>query len=472
MAEKLIPAAVVAILVILVSMRSWATSFKVVFVLVLIEGALRKWILPGAADLVYFIKDVLLVGVYLGFWFYGPGSRRRSMPPEWLPLTGFRFALIPICILTFNPNIGSVAATVLGVRGYLFYLPIILIMPYAFDDKKTMIRQVSMYAMLTIPICLLGVVQFRSDSFSVLNTYASGTTQWGASTFGGGADALVRVTGTFSYLSGHVVFVCVFSALAVALVANPRTPYRRILAFVAIPLLAGNVFMSGSRAAFMAATLTILGLLLNRMGARTAAGRSRAYKSIAVLCIGVAVIGLTLFRDAADALKGRSDRVNDSVLIRMIDSPIYHLVLGWESGGVFGCGVGTTNPAVRVLRSRLGVPPLKYHPGYYDLEIGQVFAEVGLTGFVAWYSFRMMVMFSLWQAYRRCHDEELRVIILATFFISLPFFLMSLVLNHVACVLLWGMTGLSLAAVRFSRNAQSQSKRTQTRLIPKRAVAA
>lgn len=430
-------------------MRNWSVSLKAVFVLVLIEGALRKWVLPGSADMVYFIKDVVLVGVYLGFWIYGPGNRRRSTPPQWLPRNGLRFCLVPIIFLSFNPNIGSVAATLLGARGYLFYLPIVLIIPYVFDDKKTMVRQVSIYALLSIPICLLAVVQFKSDSFSVINTYAAGTTQWGASKFGG-SDGAVRVTGTFSYLSGHVVFACAFFALTIALVAGSKTPFRRVLAFVALPLLLGNIFMSGSRAAFLAGALTATGLLSCQMGAVTMLGRWRAKKTIFIAGLGlVAVVGY-VFTDAAKALYDRQNRVNDSLAIRVIEMPAEHLAEGWDRGGLLGCGIGTTSPGVRVLRARLHLPPLEHHPGVYDLELGQVMAEVGLVGFVAWYGFRVLIVLSIWRAYNRCQDEQLRVFILATFFLWIPFFLLSLVLNHVACVLMWGLTGLSLAAVRFS----------------------
>lgn len=426
------------------------------FVLVLLEGALRKWIVPGAADLVYFAKDVVLVGVYIGFWGFGPGNRKRSTPPDWLPNWEIKLLLIPIVLLTFNPNIGSPLASVLGVRGYLFYLPMVLVMPYIFTDKESMIRQVSIYALMAIPVCLLGVVQFNSDSFSVINTYASGTTQWGASTFGG-SDGAVRVTGTFSYLSGHVVFVCIFTALTVALVASPKTPFRSVLAFCVLPLVVGNIFMSGSRAAVLASLVTVAGLLINRMGALTKLGRWRATKSIVVLWIGIFVIAGTVFRDAAGAMQGRNDRVKDSLAARLIEMPLNHVSIAWENGGLLGCGVGTTNPAVRVLRSRLGIGEIEQHPGYYDMELGQVFAEVGLAGFVAWYTFRVLVLLSLWRAYKRCQDEQLRVFILATFFAYIPFMLVSLVLNHVACVLLWGMVGLSMSATRFSEPARQRA---------------
>ena len=454
----------VGILIVLVAMRHWSTSLKIVFVLVLIEGALRKWVIPGSADLVYFVKDVLLVGVYVGFWGFGPGNKNQKLLPDWLPDSEFRLALIPIVLLTFHPNIGSPLAALLGIRGYLFYIPIVLVMPYIFRDRASMIRQVAIYVMLAIPICLLGVIQFKSDGFSVINTYASGTAEWGASTFGG-SEGQVRVTGTFSYLSGHVVFVCIFISLAVTLVSNPATPYRNVIAFGAIPLLAGNVFMSGSRAAVLASGLIVTGLLANRMGAKTSVGRWRATKSLLILALGIVVIGGTMFGDAIDAMQGRNNRVSDSLLVRIVEMPIDHISEAWKNGGLLGCGVGTTNPAVRALRNRFSIPDIEHHPGYYDLELGQVFAEVGLVGFTAWYAFRFMILLSLWRSYRHCQDEQLRAFILATFFVCVPFMLMSLVLNHVACVLVWGMVGLSMSALRFSRSRQQINVRVKTSTV-------
>jgi len=456
-------------------MRNWATALKLAFVLVLVEGALRKWILPGAADLIYFAKDVVLVGVYLGFFLHGPGAKQgKSTPPSWIPMNLIKACLVTIAVLSLNPNVGSPVAILLGARGYLFYLPIILVVPYIFDNKEQMLRGLAGYMLIAIPICILGVVQFRSDSFSVINTYASGTSQWGASTFGG-AEGQVRVTGTFSYLSGHVVFSATFFAMGLAVVSNPALPFRRVLLYVALPLIAGNVFMSGSRAAFLAAAVSIIGFTANGMGAITQSGKWRAVKSSVAIAVALGVIGLFMFSEAVDALYTRSTSVSDSLLVRIVESPIEHIALGWENGGFFGCGPGTTSSAVYALRAKLNLPEPEHHPGYYDLELGQIFAEVGATGFCAWYLFRVTIVVCLWRAYQRCRDEQLRTFILVTFLISLPFFLISLVLNHVACVLIWGMVGVSLASVRFSQEShhrrscsvsQSKKRLPQTRRVP------
>src|ERR1700680_1627649 len=57
----------------------WRDAVQVVLVLLVLEGAIRKWLFPGAQDLVYLAKDVILVGVYLGFM--RDRAQSRDRPP-------------------------------------------------------------------------------------------------------------------------------------------------------------------------------------------------------------------------------------------------------------------------------------------------------------------------------------------------------------------------------------------------------
>src|SRR5436190_13448838 len=51
----------------LLAMQRWRLAVKVALVLVVTEGALRKWVVPGAQDLAYFAKDLMLLGAYVGY---------------------------------------------------------------------------------------------------------------------------------------------------------------------------------------------------------------------------------------------------------------------------------------------------------------------------------------------------------------------------------------------------------------------
>jgi len=62
------------------SVRRWQRAVAVGVVLLIFEGAIRKWLLPGAQDLIYFAKDVFFFGAY------GSGD------PLILPPTALAFA--------------------------------------------------------------------------------------------------------------------------------------------------------------------------------------------------------------------------------------------------------------------------------------------------------------------------------------------------------------------------------------------
>jgi len=213
--ELLLYGAVGGLAAIALAYQNWRASVKFALVFVLFEGAVRKWILPGASDLVYFIKDVFLIGAYLRFAKEYPTPLRFQWPG--IPIDSMKLCLFVLALFALNPNVGSIPAAVLGLKAYLFYVPLVVVLPKLFDTRDEFIRGVFQYVLFSVPICLLGVLQSQSGAFDVINTYATGTEEWGVSQIGG--SGLVRITGTFAYLSGHVVF------LSRMHISEPTRPY-------------------------------------------------------------------------------------------------------------------------------------------------------------------------------------------------------------------------------------------------------
>ncbi|MFM6609252.1 MAG: hypothetical protein ACKPJQ_07400, partial [Dolichospermum sp.] len=54
--------------IVYLSSLNWRKSLKFALVIVVLEGALRKWVLPQASDMIYFLKDIILLGAYLKFY--------------------------------------------------------------------------------------------------------------------------------------------------------------------------------------------------------------------------------------------------------------------------------------------------------------------------------------------------------------------------------------------------------------------
>ncbi len=428
-----------ALIIIAWSYTYWRAAVKVAFVAVLVEGAIRKWFLPSAEELVYFLKDVFLVGAYLKFYF-APDPELRAYR---LRVPGGMFFLL-CCVVAFsamNPNIGSALLAAYGVKIYFMYVPLTFMMPYLFRNQQEMLRQITWYALLAIPICLLGFLQYKSDKFSVINTFAAGMSETGATGFGVGDR--VRVTGTFSYLTGHTTFVIIFFALAFALLSLRETRWKPVLLFAMLPMLAGNALMGGSRASVVTMAFVTVGFALATLSGSLVPRRGFVMTLVfgAVLAVGGSVY---FFADALIHWEARSQTANDTLTSRTIDHPVAALKAAFEAGGAFGFGIGTAHPATYAIRNKLGILPMKERAPLLDNEIGQVLGELGVAGFLAWYGLRLLLLWLNWKSYLASPPGIIRTLCLVVVLIAGPFLLMSVVYNHTASFFIFAISGFGL----------------------------
>lgn len=424
---------------IIVAYSDWRRAVKFALVLVLFEGAIRKWIVPQASELVYFAKDAVLVGAYLRY--YSERTQTWAVLFRRAPVNLILAACGVVAFGAINPNLGSWPAAVLGVKNYVIYVPLFFLVPQLFRSKKSLFDHLSTYCLFSIPICLLGFLQWRSDAFSVLNTYAQGVGEYGATTFG--TSSHVRITGTFSYLTGHSVFVACFWALCMAVISTGQAPFRKIHTFVSLPLLAGNAVMSGSRAAVVCVLFCSLAFFVSSGLAQSVQLR-RALAGLIATSLVCSLASVFLFPEAIGAVRERFERAGDNLYDRTIGFTLKFGEAGIEDGGLVGYGVGTTSPAVANLNRILQLEPPDRTPVAYDHEMGQVIVELGIIGFIAWYAMRLTVLLYQYRAFIGARDPDLKPLLLASLCVSAPYIFMSLVLNHVAGVLVWSITGLSL----------------------------
>jgi hypothetical protein len=420
------------------SYSNWRKAVKAALVLALFEGAVRKWVWPGGQELVYFLKDGVLLGAYLRF-FLAPDPDIRAYRLD-IGTTAILILSLVVSFGAINPNIGSPILAVLGIKFYLYYIPLAFMMPYLFRTQQEMVRQLTVYALLGIPICALGFLQWRSDAFSVLNTYAAGTVETGATGFGVGSG--VRVTGTFSYITGHTTFVTFFAALYLTLIAVKETPWKGIMVGVALPMLAANSFMGGSRAAVITAGFVVLGFLV----ASFSAGFTTSKQLKGTLIVGalVCMAGVMFFfSDAVKLWAARRSNADDNVASRVVNMPLEALEQGFKEAGLSGYGIGLTQGASASMRKVLGLPAPRKLPPVFDTEPGQIFAELGFFGFLAWYGLRFYIWVALWISFRRSPPGILKTISLSAFLVYGPYIIMSVVLNHTASILLWALIGLA-----------------------------
>ena len=434
--------AIGALIIISWSYSNWRRAVKLAFVILLFEGALRKWVFPSGQELVYFMKDVFLFGAYLRF-FLAPDSDIRAYR---LNASGTLIALLCalVAMTALNPNIGSGLLALYGIKIYLFYVPLAFMMPYLFRSNEEMVRQLTWYALLAIPICLLGVVQYGAGANSWLNVYSQQEAMQETGAAGFGFGERVRITGTFSYLSGHTTFVIFFGMLQLTLLSLKETRWKWIYIGISLPLLMGNAFMGGSRS-----SVVTLGLLVAGYAVASMTGKIKSDRNFTATLIAVGLIcfvgAVYFFSDAWMNISRRFETAGDTVHSRTIDMPLKAMGRALDTSGLTGLGIGLGHPATFALRRVLQIPLPRIQAPVFDNELGQVLVELGLFGFTAWYALRLVFLVMVWKSFsKEGISGPVKALSLGAVLLVGPHLVMSVVLNHTANMFLFGLTGLAL----------------------------
>jgi O-antigen ligase len=428
----------------------WPALVYVLLVLNITEGAMRKWLFPGSGQLLYFAKDAVLIIAYALFFFRD--SQKANQHPRKLTFLYFLIALV-VCLDAFNPNLGSPIVGIFGVKCYLLYVGLMYLGAELFNDWKLFQRFVRWQVILAIPICLLGVAQFGTPADSPLNRYAAGEEQ--IATFG--ADATVRITGTFAYITGHVFFVFISIALAVGLLGTSRRRGDYFVSIAALILCVGNVCMSGSRAGgLLAATLVLA--ILGWFGFRRnwVAVRLRTLLVIAIAL--VAFTTTTWFNKAYNAYLDRIENSDDEFL----DRAFQHHDVFWQIldyAGLAGFGTGITHPGGTAIQESLHLKPSEPVP-MFEAEYARVLVEIGWIGAALWYALRLSVLVMIWNVYRALRADELRCWAFIIFLVHLLTLNGAVVLNHSFAIYYWLLAGIAFGLPRL------ENRELQTQAVP------
>lgn len=427
---------------IMFSFANWRRAVKLALVIALFEGAIRKWVFPSGQELVYFLKDVFLLGAYLKFFFF-PDPQTRAWRTN-VPVGGILLLVAIVSFSALNPNIGSVILAGYGVKIYFFYLPLAFMIPHLFKSEDDMIKQVCNYAFLATPICLLGIAQFGAGQDSWINCYAEQSTIAGEniSSFGWGGSK-TRITGTFSYISGHATFVLFMGAVHLALLACNLPKWRWVWLVINIPLILGNAFMNGSRGNILGLGLVfgvfIMASSLMKVGQKK--------NIVATLVLGglVSLGGISIyFAEALQEWTTRWQSASDGMRFRVIEHQVNSLGKAMEEAGAFGYGIGMAHPAPNRLRQVLGIRPPKRKAPVFDSEPGQIYGELGPAGFASWMILRVLLVIHAFQSIFLCRSARLKALLVVAFTLQLITMWFGSVYNHTAHIFVFTLYGFAL----------------------------
>jgi hypothetical protein len=424
-----------AFLLIAISSLNWRRSVKTALVLVVIEGAIRKWVLPQASDLVYFLKDIVLLGAYARYFVFNQSSKRTPGSSEIKILLWIAMALISLQV--FNIRLASVSVGLFGFKAYLWYVPLCFMLRDLFHSSEELQSFLKWYLLLVIPVGALGALQFLSPADSPINTYVAG--EGDIATFSGEDEiSRARITGTFSYISGYAAYLTVCQALLFSMLTSKLNKVWIVILVGAQALLMGNMFMTGSRGPVFAGIIILAGFLFTNQWARKREVR-KAFAMLLLTLAVCAVAGMYWFSDAFDAFWVRAT-TSDSASER-ISGPILEPLLLLSDPEFLGYGAGATHPGGAGLRARFGLSGPEVAPPEAESETVRVMYELGVLGFLVWYAIKLYFIHALWLTRSRVRNPFLKNLALAGFLTHCIQLTGQTVLNHTSNVYFWFMAG-------------------------------
>jgi hypothetical protein len=271
------------------------------FWLLIFEGALRKWLLPSLSTPLLIVRDPVVLLIYL----QALRSRRFSVNGSILVGGILMAAFILMAVIQILAGVGGGAMVALyGLRTDFLHLPVIFVIPYAFSYRDV-IKLGKWVLLLSVPMTILMVMQYRAPAGSWLNAGAGGDFQQLQFAMG-----KVRPAGTFSFTSGAAQFYALGMAFLIFGLSRNKVYPRWLLAASLVSVAVAQP-VSGSRTLVLSCGIVFVAAILFGL---FHPNQSKHTLMIGVLVtVLVAALSLTsFFREAIDTFMVRWDSANTS----------------------------------------------------------------------------------------------------------------------------------------------------------------
>ncbi len=315
------------------------------FWLLLIEGALRKWVVPQAQ----FSNPLLIVRDPVALLIYLYALRAGVFPRNWWVISVLTIGAL--CLLTtFAQLLPYIPAkTIALVAGYgfhanYFHLPLIFVMASVL--RREDVKKIGKWTLLIlVPMSILMVLQFHAGPDSFVNRTAGGEGEMITAGMG-----KVRTSGTFSFVTGVVAYFAMATGYLIWGVLKKGTYKNWLLGAAAIALVVG-IAVSGSRSVVGACVVVVAVLLPVFFMKPEAVSRFGQILVITVI-LGFVVSRIPFVREGVHVLTNRFTEVAEASDQTVAGNVVSRVLGGFQeslfilSKGIapllgFGLGIGT-----------------------------------------------------------------------------------------------------------------------------------
>ncbi len=167
----------------------------VYFLLLLFEGALRKWFLPALATPLLIVRDPVAIWLIYYSW-------KDNIFPTTIYLKGMVFIGIVAIYTAIFIGHGNLYVALFGARIYLLHFPLMFVIGQVFT-REDIIKMGKATLYIAVPMVILTYLQFKSPQSAWVNRGVGGNME-GAGFAGSGE--FLRPPATFSFTNGTALF--------------------------------------------------------------------------------------------------------------------------------------------------------------------------------------------------------------------------------------------------------------------------
>lgn len=372
--------------------------------ILIFEGAIRKWVVPSATGPLILLRDLL--ALYVIFNAIKQGGMRRSRRLS-TGLLLWSCCVIGWGLLQLTLGESNFKVLLIGLRFWLLYFWFAIAAASLMTERDYIfvVRILLISLVVTTPLVVL---QHYAPPTSILNL----TPDTDPDDVFIVVKGVVRTTGTFTFTAGYVFFLCVCAPFVLGSIeARKRALRHLIYALFAFGCLAASSMVSGARTAVIFTGAMLAVYFLGNLVFAPAKKKGRAILSIVIVALAVAGM-VYVFSDAVTATQERfadasqSEDFTARLMMTFFGEP-------WvsERADIVGAGLGLGSNLAQFVQvgERTVFTLAESEPGRTLLEGGLIgwlfiilkFATVALgmiTGFALSVRTRTVFPILLWSA--------------------------------------------------------------------------
>lgn len=344
--------------------------FVAVFLIILLEGAIRKWLWGSATIPALGLRDLIVIlAVTWGFL-----NRYFDFHawPEIL-LTFWTFLIISWSGIQMMSGLQPPIVAVIGFRFWILYLWFALLCARAmqWQDIEYLFKIFAMTLLFMVPLALL---QFMSPPTSFINRQAGGEDQLIFTVI----KDIVRTTGTFSFTAGYTTYLAFVTPAVLWLMSGgPKDSIKTPTRLLIIGLFFVGALISGSRGA-IATTLLFAGVWFLSLIIANKVPRLSPAKALLGFT-GLLIIFFLLFPILEKSYEANTQRFDSAASQEDVGVRIVNMFTGsseaWNQFNILGYGIGAGANA-----SRSFMPESSDGFLLGENEIDRTLSEGGLIG--------------------------------------------------------------------------------------------